>query len=125
MEKRLSHHGFPPEVVEEVIQRLQNQKLLDDDAFASFWRQSRETFRPRSRRLVAAEIRQKGVEAEVASRAMEGWDEEAAAWRATQKIARSLAGLESEARRQKLVARLRRRGFAWDVVRSTLEKLDR
>src|SRR3990172_8917023 len=39
--ERLGRHGFPPETVEETIARLKDQGLLDEGAFARFWKEGR------------------------------------------------------------------------------------
>ncbi|HJW88103.1 MAG TPA: RecX family transcriptional regulator [Dehalococcoidia bacterium] len=53
--ERLGRHGFPPDTVEETIARLKGQGLLDEGAFARFWKEGRETASPRSRRLIEQE----------------------------------------------------------------------
>ncbi len=120
---RLRRRGFPPETVEGVMGRLRDKGLLDDGAFARFWRESREAFRPRSRRLMEQELRWKGVDAPTAQGALEGVDEEENALRAGEKKARSLASLDRQDFRRKLGDHLRRRGFSWEVIRHTVERL--
>ncbi|MFQ5825775.1 MAG: regulatory protein RecX [Dehalococcoidia bacterium] len=120
---RLRRRGFDPETVEGVVGRLIEKGLLDDGAFARFWRESRETFRPRSRRLMEQELRWKGVGAQTAEEALEGLDEEENAFRAGQKKARSLSALDRQDFRKKLGDHLRRRGFSWVVTRRVVERL--
>jgi regulatory protein len=120
---RLRRRGFEQATVEDVVGRLMEKGLLDDGAFARFWRESRETFRPRSRWLMEQELRRKGVDARTAEEALEGLDEEENAFRAGEKKARSLASLDYQDFRRKLGDHLRRRGFSWGVARRVVERL--
>ena len=69
--QRLHRRGFNNEVVDEVIISLEERKLIDDVAFAHYWKDSRLSFRPRSKRLIKLELRQKGVTAETANEVVE------------------------------------------------------
>ena len=71
---RLRHHRFDTDTIHKVINQLKQQGLVDDVAFARFWRENRENFRPRSRRLIQLELRQKGVNPDSISRATEDID---------------------------------------------------
>ena len=121
--ERLGRHGFPPETVEETIARLKDQGLLDEGAFARFWREGRETSSPRSRRLIELELRRKGIDPELAREAVQDLDEEESALRAAGKKAKSLKGLDEETFRKKVLSYLQRRGFGWEVARRTLMRL--
>jgi regulatory protein len=106
-------------VVEVVVRRLNEQGYLDDEAFAHFWVENRNRFRPRGAQALRHELRQKGVERETIDTALEEQDEEGAAWAAVEgKIARWI-GLEKSEFEQKLMALLARRGFRYDVCRRT------
>jgi regulatory protein len=123
MRERLWRHGFPPETVEETIARLKGQGLLDEGAFARFWREGRETASPRSRRLIELELRRKGIDPELAREAVQDLDEEESALRAARKKAKSLKGLDEETFRKKMLFYLQRRGFSWELARRTLLRL--
>jgi regulatory protein len=92
--QRLHRRGFNDDVVDEVIIGLKERKLVDDVAFAQYWRDNRLSFRPRSRRLIKLELRQKGVATEIASEVVEGLDDESAAYEVGLKKARVLSGLD-------------------------------
>ena len=121
--ERLGRHGFPPETVEETIARLKGQGLLDEGAFARFWKEGRETASPRSRRLIEQELRRKGIDPELAREAVGDLEDEESALRAARKKARSLKGLDKETFRKKMQSYLLRRGFSWEVARRTLLRL--
>ena len=121
MTSRLSRR-FPPPVVAQAVERLCSRGYLDDTAFARYWREQRETFRPRSRLLLLQELRQKGINGEAIAQALEGWDEEANAYRAGQRPARHPAPDHLTFCR-KVEAFLRRRGFGLATAREAAQKL--
>jgi len=92
--QRLRRRGFSGKVVDEVIICLKERRLIDDVAFAHYWKDNRLSFRPRSRRLIKLELRQKGVAAEMANEVLEDLDDENAAYEAGLKKARVLSGLD-------------------------------
>ena len=65
MKDRLHRRGFEDSQIEIVINKLKEQNLLDDTAFAQFWKENRDTFRPRSQRLTRLELKKKGVADEI------------------------------------------------------------
>ncbi len=105
-----------------VIDRLQQYDYLNDVAFARFWVENRQRFKPRSKRALNYELREKGVEREVADAVIEDVDEEEAAWQAIATKLDSWSHLEREAFRKKLFGFLQRRGFSYDVIKHTLLK---
>lgn len=121
--KNLHKHGYPEEVIEETLERLRQARLADDEEFARAWVENRSTFRPRSRRALAMELRQKGLSDETAQSALAGVDEEALAYEAARKRVNRLKGLEWPEFRKKLSEFLARRGFPYDVTASTVSRI--
>lgn len=125
--RRLARSEVPGEVVERVVARLREHGLVDDQAFARYWLEQRQTFRPRGARLLRAELRQKGVDAETAGAVAEELagtaDEDAV--RAARKKAQQLAsqGCDQRTFRERLGQFLGRRGFGWDVISPTVDRL--
>lgn len=117
--QRLRRH-FPPATIEAVLERLEAQGLADDAAFAQFWQENRQRFRPRGKGLLRAELRQKGVADQTIAQTLEAVDEEAAAQASAEKQLPRLDGLDRTQFRRRLSSHLRRRGFSWEVVGSTL-----
>ena len=114
--QNLRKHDIPAEVIEQTIERLQAERLADDDQFAKAWVENRSTFRPRSRRALALELRQKGVSDEAVQSALTDVDEEALAYEAARKRSRRLESLDWNDFRTKLSEFLARRGFSYSVV---------
>ncbi len=117
---RLSRRGFSAETRQAVISRLRQQHLVDDDAFARFWQENRAIFSPRSRRLTLAELKQKGVPAEVLE-SLEVASDQENAQRAALSKARSLRNLDYDTFRRRLADYLRRRGFDYELIMQTVE----
>ena len=120
---RLRRRKFDEKAIESVLQRLEEQGLIDDLAFAQFWRENRDSFSPRSKRLLKMELRRKGVPLNTIEEAVESSDDQFNAYRAGVKKARALRALDYGAFREKLGAFLQRRGFSYDVVGPTVERL--
>jgi regulatory protein len=121
--QRLHRRGFNDEVVDKVVIGLKERGLIDDVAFAQYWRDNRLSFRPRSRRLIKLELRQKGVAAETANEVVEGLDDESAAYEVGLKKGRVLSGLDYREFHRYLSDHLRRRGFDYETIRSAVARL--
>lgn len=119
---RLHRRGFPPEHIEEVMGKLKEQGLLDDQEFARFWVENRATFRPRSRGLTRVELRKKGVSEDAIRQAVSEIDEPEAAHRAASSKARRLSALEYPEFRQRLGEFLRRRGFTYETINRAIKR---
>jgi len=114
--KNLQKHEIPEVVIEETLQRLRREGFANDEQFARVWVENRSTFRPRSRRMMAMELRQKGIEDEAMQPALQDIDDEALAYQAAQKRAPRFERLEWNEFRKKLSGFLARRGFSYSVI---------
>jgi regulatory protein len=65
LERRLRRAGTSDEVMEATLSRLAALGYVDDTAFARWWAEQRDRHSPRGRRMVEAELRQRGVPREV------------------------------------------------------------
>ena len=142
LRRRLRSKDFPHALVEGCLRLLEEQGLIDDQAFASAYVRSRFRLRPRGRFRLTQELRQKGVSAEIAEQAIDqafsneetsegalacaaarGWLDRQGAT-----LIESLAGTdrsdERERARRRLHAFLSRRGFEVDVVRVGMEEAE-
>ncbi len=119
----LRRKGFAPPDVEATISALKSRGLVDDVAFARYWKESRDSASPRSRAALRSELARKGIDREVADGVLAGADDEAAAYRASRKKAARLAGCDYTEFRNRLAAALRRRGFSYEVTEHTVKRL--
>ncbi len=121
--QNLRRHKIPADIIEQTIERLRAERLANDDQFAKAWVENRSTFRPRSRRALAIELRQKGVADETVQAALSDVDEEALAYDAARKRARRLEALDWNDFRSKLSEFLARRGFSYAVVAPVVSRI--
>lgn len=138
--RRLTSIGYQPDLVEGAITRLLDLGLLDDEAFARSWVESRDRARPRGERAIRQELGLKGVDRitvdlVLADRreAVAGLPDDdgvvvsadrAAAERLLTRNARTLARVvDPRQRRQRAYALLARNGFDPEVCRSAAETI--
>ena len=126
LSERLLRRGYAPDVVEEVLDRLQRVELVDDRAVAG-----RHAEQGVARGLAAAaigyELRRRGIGEEVTAQAIAGAtggaDEVARCREVAAARQRRLRGLPPEVRQRRLAGYLARRGYSPDVVAEALEGL--
>ena len=123
VEAYLQRHRVPDPTVRSVIERLSTAGLLDDEAFARYWVENREAFRPRGQRSLRFELRRKGVPDAVVEEAIEEVDEAESAYRAARDRARQLSHLDYQVFYRRLSGFLQRRGFDYEVVKETVKRL--
>lgn len=121
--ERMQRRGFAAETMDAVVIRLKEQALLDDEAFARFWKENRDSFRPRSRWLTGLELRRRGVGNSVIDQVVAGIDDEENAYRAALQKTRHGTPADYQSFRRRLGDYLRRRGFNYEVISHTLERI--
>jgi regulatory protein len=134
LERRLRRANASDEVIEATLARLARLGYVDDIAFARWWAEQRDRHAPRGRRMVEAELRQRGVARDVLERfrdeVPEAGDDTAGlpgteAERALVALARHLRGRplpDDRAALQRLGQFLIRRGFDPDIARAALRE---
>jgi regulatory protein len=120
--RNLAKHEVPETTIDEVLTRLKAGGLVNDDRFANMWIENQRRFRPRSRKALAFEMRQRGVESEAIEQALEKIsieDEEEMAEKAARAYVRKnghrLRNQEWQSFRTKLGSYLTRRGFPYSI----------
>jgi regulatory protein len=123
IKQRLQRHGFDIEDIAKTLAKLKEQGLVDDIAFARFWRENRETFSPRSRCLTKMELKRKGISSDIIEQVISEIDEKDSAYRAALNRARRLSTNDYQVFRQRLGSYLGRRGFNYGVIKEITEKI--
>lgn len=129
LRRKLIQKGCPAEEVREALDRLQEQRLLNDADFARQFARTRVMSAGASRHRIAQELRRRGIAREVADAALEtlmeaeGIDLTASIYRVAEKKWKSLAKLDDFTRRRRLYAFLARRGFNPDEIRGAMSRL--
>ena len=111
--RALARQQISDEVIGEVLDRYDEVGIIDDAAFARAWVSSRHHGRGLARRALANELRQRGVDAEVAGEALEALDDDEEAATARALVDRKLrtASGAPEAVFRRLVGMLARKGY--------------
>lgn len=126
IQRRLRQRGFADSAIDATIARLRDWRYVDDGDFAQRWIENRLVHRPRSARLLAQELRAKGVDAGTTAEAIDEAeiDEVADARALAAEKMRKLSNLPEEVRIRRVTGFLARRGYGFGVIRSALQELD-
>jgi regulatory protein len=122
---RLQRAGMPDATIEMTMAKLRDWHYVDDSDFARRWIENRIAHRPRGARLLSQELKQKGIAPLVMSEALDDADidELGDALSIARTRWRQLADLDLPVRERRLSGFLARRGYGYDVIRSTLATL--
>ena len=128
--RRLTTAGYRSELVEGAITRLTELGMLDDEAFARLWVESRDRARPRGERALRDELRLKGIDRTIVDTILEerrsadgevgtaAPPDRAAAERLLEKHVRTIRRVaDPRQRRQRAYALLARNGFDPETCR--------
>lgn len=126
--QNLAKHDVIGDNQDRVIERLQYNGYIDDQKFAQIWVENRSEHRPRSKRMLAYELRQHGIEQNTIDQILDGFDECDLAQRAASKQIHKYEKLEWVDFQKKLLNYLSRRGFNYQtsklIVDHTWEELN-
>lgn len=121
--QKLGQRRFDDESIQAALARLKGKGLMDDAEFARFWKENRQSFKPRSRWLISHELQQKGVPQETIEAVVDDVDDADTAYAVAANKARLLKGCDYESFRRRLGDHLKRRGFGYAVIIQTVERL--
>jgi regulatory protein len=121
--ERLVRKGYQEHEIDKVLLHLKRLKLLNDVAFAEFWKENRNSFKPRSQRAVRLELRQKGVESEVIQQVVGDIDDSENAYRLATARVGNIKTTDYQVFRRKLGSYLQRRGFNYGVINNTVKRV--
>lgn len=115
------------EIIEAIIKKLYEQKFLNDETFARAWVKSRANFKPRGKRVLVMELKQKGIEKELIQKILEEENEEIPdeLTQAKSIIGKRIQKMEGSPRQEiynKVGAFLARRGFGWDIIKKAIDE---
>jgi regulatory protein len=123
--RNLSKKNIPPTVIDAALEQMSAQGYLDDRAFALFWIENRNAFKPLGSRALRYELRQKRVPDTIIDEVLDayGVDDADAAYRAASQRARRLRNMTRRDFQNKVGSFLQRRGFAYNIARVAIERL--
>jgi regulatory protein len=110
--------------IELVVKKLEKLGFINDEEFARFFIQSRIKGRPKGKRLLAQELRQKGVEKEIIEKILEEVElpEIELAAKAIEKKLKNFLKLRPQDARVKIANFLARRGFSWETIKELIDR---
>lgn len=109
---------------EELFNKLDRLELIDDEKFAKWWVEQRQTFKPKAKRVLQMELKQKGIAKEIIDEVLGETkiDEEKMARDLLEKKAYKWRGLPSRESRLKMSQYLAGKGFGWEVIQLVIGK---
>lgn len=129
LERYLRRKGFEERALEKVIARCEELGYVDDRAFAEAFVRDRIRLRPRGAFRLESELREKGIDPELAREAIrEAFRQEEVTERELlERVARKqwerVRGKDPRTARRRLVGALRRRGFPAGEIYRIVEEL--
>lgn len=121
--QRLHQRGFDNKVIEKAIAKLKEQNLIDDFAFAQFWKNNRLSFKPKSKKLIQKELKDKKVATQIIGQATQDIDDEGNAYKLGYSRMRTIAHLDYPDFHRRLSNYLSYRGFTYEVIKRTIALL--
>ena len=121
--ERLQRRDFDSDSIETVTAKLKTQGLVDDVAFAQFWKDNRGSFSPRSQWLIKSELKRKGVASDIIDQVVNTVNEDSSAYRAAVAKAHRLPRSDYQSFRRRLGEYLKRRGFSYGMINHTVEQV--
>jgi regulatory protein len=122
----MAKKGVPDDVAVETLDRFVEVGLVDDEAFAKAWVETRHRGRGLARRALASELRRKGIDNDVANEALLAVspdDEAVAAEALVRRRLRSMSSLPKDVQTRRLVGMLGRKGFAGNLAYSVVARV--
>lgn len=124
---KLAQKNVPTDLADRLLDRFEQVGLVDDEAFAREWVQTRQSFRGLARRALAQELRRKGIDDDTAREVLDEVDpddEVDAARELVRRKLRSVAALDPQVATRRLAGMLARKGYppgvAFRVVKEEL-----
>jgi len=121
--RHLRGKRYESAAIDHAIDRLRGQRYVDDDAFARWWIEQRERFKPRGDRALRTELMQKGVARDVIDTVLGERAPDADVELAKRALSRPLtrwATLPPPERKRKIHAYLVARGFDYGTIEEVM-----
>ena len=123
----LKKRGVEDDVAQATIFRLQESGLINDEEFAKAWTQSRHTSKKLSKRIIAGELRTRGVDQSSIDQALDEIDDESeyrTAFSLGMKKYNTMSRLEPGVQIRRIQSLLQRKGFSFPTIARVIRELD-
>lgn len=125
--RHLRGKRYDDAAIDTALDQLRAQRYIDDEAFARYWVEQRDQFRPKGDRAIVSELLQKGVAREVIEVAIGDREPDSEVKRARKVIRRPITRwltLSEGDRKRKIHAYLAARGFSYDTIEEVIAHPD-
>src|SRR5579872_3889228 len=120
------------QLVDVILNKLKEQKFLNDEEFARLWVRSRTEFKPKGWHLIQLELKQKGIsqdiiknlESRIKNQGEEKRNELSLAIEILEKKRKKFEPMDKRERFNKAGSLLARRGFDLDTIKKAINELD-
>lgn len=122
----LKKRGITDDIANAVLYRLQEEGLVNDEEFARAWVESRQRSKKLSKRVIASELRGKGVDDEIIAMVTSEIDdrlEYSIALDLALRKFRPISHLDSELIRRRIHGALARRGFSMSLINEVMREI--
>jgi regulatory protein len=122
VEKKLNEYDFDEDIISDVLKMVVEKGYVNDLQYAKNWVENRSIYKPRSKKLITWELKNKQISEDIISEATGDLvPEDKLASLAAEKYARRLSGYEKEIFVRRLSGYLIRRGFSFSTVKTTVQ----
>jgi len=122
VEKKLNEYDFDEDIISDVLKMVVEKGYVNDLQYAKNWVENRSIYKPRSKKLITWELKNKQISEDIISEATGDLvPEDKLASLAAEKYARRLSGYEKEIFIRRLSGYLIRRGFSFSTVKTTVQ----
>lgn len=109
-------------IIDKVINKLKEQKFLNDEEFAKWWIEQRQTYKPRALWLVKSELKQKGIDLDkIQNSEISIQDDLIQAKKLVEKKIKKFKNLPKQEIYNKLGRILAQKGFNWEVIKKSID----
>lgn len=131
IKEKLKSKKAESQVIETIVQKLKEQKFLNDEEFTRWWIEQRTKFKPKSLRLIKLELRQKGITNDIIEDQIlilhladkdQLLSEKERAKKLIENKMERLKGLTKQEVYQKIGPFLARRGFDFDTMHEVIDE---
>jgi regulatory protein len=122
----LIEKGVPQDILEKILARLKELEFIDDQVFCEWWIEQRSRTNVKGIKLIKAELKQKGIPAEVIDSQLQknrpGNSDVELAEKVIQKKLSMFKGVPDFEVRNKIYRALIQRGFAFEIAKKAVDK---
>ena len=134
LKKKISNFQFPisnfktaGEIIDSIIEKLKEQKFIDDTEFAKWWIEQRSKVKPKAIKFIIFELKQKGIAKELIDEILNDKEFEVIsdfdkALELAKKRIKRYEKEEPKKAYEKMVRFLASKGFEWEIIKKVIDQ---